>query len=35
MGMEDVILVIALNILFASLLLGAKWFGTEENWWQR
>jgi hypothetical protein len=35
MGMENVIFVLALNILFASVLLGAKWFGTEGGWWPR
>jgi hypothetical protein len=35
MGMENMIFVLALNILFASVLLGAKWFGTEGGWWPR
>jgi hypothetical protein len=30
---ENLILVLALNILVASLYLGAKWFGTEGSWW--
>jgi hypothetical protein len=35
MGMEDMIFVVALNILAASVCLGAKWFGTAGGWWPR
>ena len=35
MAMADMILVLALNILVASLYLGAKWYGSEGSWWPR
>jgi hypothetical protein len=35
MDMANVIAVLALNILAASLFLGAKWYGTEGSWWPR
>ncbi len=35
MGMANVIAVLALNILVASVYLGFKWFGTEGSWWPR
>jgi hypothetical protein len=35
MEMTDLIFVLALNILAASMLLGAKWYGTEGGWWPR
>jgi hypothetical protein len=33
MDMANVIAVLALNILVASMYLGFKWYGTEGSWW--
>ena len=33
LGLPVAFAFLALNILVASLYLGAKWFGTEGSWW--